>query len=424
MRQPPLALPELSRQQRHSYLILRLLIAGTPLTAGDCGFSSSDAEAFDAAEVTALAASLQRLGQLHLHTLPGHYYSLEGAALHQRICFFSHLRRLVRQRPEWVTEDIMPRLEQRLAEQQPQLAALSELRLSEYLPRFLSEPPHNREIAQQQRLLVLVTLFSLISGQPVTFTPLQRQWLREKTGYLEASKITEYCRQQGAARQYLSDDETLFRVLVFALMVTPAVDRRITGQQQRIMLSALQLIRRFSQLSGQSLRRAPLLRARLFCHLSVALERRYFAVGLEDAHIDELIARYPAMVRVTSQALVSLEQQYAVNFSPQETLLIALILVAGAMQSSGYQERQLVILTNNQPQREQETERCLREALLLPVTFIYQSLESFCKDGAPRGVALVISPYSVKLPLFSPPLIETELPLSEHHYHSIRQILR
>lgn len=38
MRQPPLALPELSRQQRHSYLILRLLIAGTPLTAGDCGF--------------------------------------------------------------------------------------------------------------------------------------------------------------------------------------------------------------------------------------------------------------------------------------------------------------------------------------------------------------------------------------------------
>lgn len=207
---------------------------------------------------------MQRLGQLHLHTLPGHYYSLEGAALHQRICFFSHLRRLVRQRPEWVTEDIMPRLEQRLAEQQPQLAALSESRLSECLPRFLSEPPHNREIAQQQRLLVLVTLFSLISGQPVTFTPLQRQWLREKTGYLEASKITEYCRQQGAARQYLSDDETLFRVLVFALMVTPAVDRRITGQQQRIMLSALQLIRRFSQLSGQSLRRAPLLRARLF----------------------------------------------------------------------------------------------------------------------------------------------------------------
>lgn len=422
--QPSLPISELSRAQRHSYLILRLLLAEHPLMLSDCDFSDTQAKAFHHQEATPLAATLSRVCQLTLNSLPGGRYSLSGTELHRRMGFFSHLRRLLRQVPQCITEDLAPRITRRLLQQYPQLQSLCTVRLGQLLPVVLCSDHESLLRDQRRRLLALLVLFSLGSSTEVSFTIRQQQWLSDKPGLTEAHQISEYCLRQGAPPGKVTQDETLFLVLLFAMMTTPFAGALITRQQQRIMASARQLIRCFSHASDVTFREDPTLEARLYCHLSLALERNYFSVGLEDQHLCELIAQYPAMFRQTSKALRPVEQTFAVSFSAPETLLIALILVAAAMQACGYEERQLVILTDDQPQQEKEIERCLREALLLPVTFHYQSLSSFYKDGAPRGVALVVSPYSVRLPLYSPPVIHTPLPISEHQYESIRQILR
>jgi hypothetical protein len=60
---------------------------------------------------------------------------------------------------------------------------------------------------------------------------------------------------------------------------------------------------------------------------------------------------------------------------------------------------------------------------LLPINISYQDVVHFQREGAPRDIALVITPYAISLPLFSPPLIQAELPLSRHQQQRILQLL-
>ena len=93
------------------------------------------------------------------------------------------------------------------------------------------------------------------------------------------------------------------------------------------------------------------------------------------------------------------------------------------MQESDLQEKQVVLLTGNNPVLEQEIEQQLRELTLLPLTVKYLAVNTFQKEGAPKNSTLVISPYAIALPLFSPPLIHAEQPLSEHQQQHICKIL-
>ncbi|MBH8375412.1 stationary phase inducible protein CsiE, partial [Pseudomonas aeruginosa] len=49
--------------------------------------------------------------------------------------------------------------------------------------------------------------------------------------------------------------------------------------------------------------------------------------------------------------------------------------------------------------------------------------KAFLQSGAPRGAALIIAPYTMPLPLFSPPLIYTDLTLTTHQQEQIRKML-
>ncbi len=93
------------------------------------------------------------------------------------------------------------------------------------------------------------------------------------------------------------------------------------------------------------------------------------------------------------------------------------------MQSSALQEKQVLLLTGDDPELEQDVEQQIREITLLPVNITYQRVEDFQRDGAPREVDVIISPYVTSLPLFSPPLIHAELPLTEYHQQRIRYLL-
>ena len=64
-----------------------------------------------------------------------------------------------------------------------------------------------------------------------------------------------------------------------------------------------------------------------------------------------------------------------------------------------------------------------RELTLLPLNVKHMPMQDFQKEGAPRGVTLIITPYTTPLPLFSPPLIHADLALTPHQQQQIRKIL-
>ncbi|MCY2319637.1 stationary phase inducible protein CsiE, partial [Klebsiella pneumoniae] len=53
----------------------------------------------------------------------------------------------------------------------------------------------------------------------------------------------------------------------------------------------------------------------------------------------------------------------------------------------------------------------------------YQSVERFQKEGAPKGVTLIVTPYATALPLFSPPLIHAENYFTERQQQHICAML-
>ena len=73
--------------------------------------------------------------------------------------------------------------------------------------------------------------------------------------------------------------------------------------------------------------------------------------------------------------------------------------------------------------REAQIEQQLRELTLLPLNIKHMSVKAFLQTGAPRGAALIIAPYTMPLPLFSPPLIYTDLTLTTHQQEQIRKML-
>ncbi|MGQ7168843.1 hypothetical protein ACUOCP_14120, partial [Escherichia sp. R-CC3] len=115
--------------------------------------------------------------------------------------------------------------------------------------------------------------------------------------------------------------------------------------------------------------------------------------------------------------------QYSQVSSDDESGLVAVIFGAWLMQENDLHEKQIILLTGNDSEREAQIEQQLRELTLLPLNIKHMSVKAFLQTGAPRGAALIIAPYTMPLPLFSPPLIYTDLTLTTHQQEQIRKML-
>jgi hypothetical protein len=98
-------------------------------------------------------------------------------------------------------------------------------------------------------------------------------------------------------------------------------------------------------------------------------------------------------MRTTQAALEEFEANWQVRFSQEEVSLIAVIFGAWLMQKSDLQEKQVVLLTDDNPDLEQSLEQQLRELTLLPLNIKYLSVSTFQKEGAPKEVTLIVTLY-------------------------------
>lgn len=413
----------LSSPQRRCQTLLMLYLPGPAVTAEHIGkvnnvdVSTVRQDIIDAGEEIAryhcLTIALQVDGR----------YRIEGTTLELRLCLLHWLRRALRLCPHFIDGYFMPAIKTQLKQLNIARTLYDETNLQALVNRCARSLQRNFECRDGQflRLYLQYCLLQHHLGDSPRFTPLQSNWMRSTVEYQTAADIVRHWQRR--VMQTPDHNEQQFLALLFILLRVP--DPHIDGRDQDRQLhqAIAHLIDHFQRIAGYRFHDESGLHERLYIHLAQALNRCVFGIGIDHHLAEEIHHLYPRLIRTTQSALADFETRYTLQFSDNEVALIAVIFGAGLMQESELHEKQVVLLTGDNPALEQEIEQQLRELTLLPLNVKYLAVHSFQKEGAPKNSTLVISPYAIALPLFSPPLIHAEQSLSEHQQQHICKML-
>ncbi|MTD28532.1 stationary phase inducible protein CsiE [Erwinia sorbitola] len=409
----------LSSPQRRCHLLLMLCLPEFIVTVDSvCQLNSVD-PALTRQDIAEVAEEIQRYHRLAIEQDSLGMLRIIGTHLDQRLCLLHSLRRALRLSPDFIHNEFSAAIRHQLRMLPVDKALYDEQNLTaliQHCSLYLG-----REFSSRDGHFLQVWLrYSLAWHCRPEFTLQQQQWLRGKSEYALAKNIGHCWRKRG---YQATDSEIDLLALLFSQLHIPLV-QHIDGDHERQLFHAVELlIQRFQALSGMVFSNDAGLSTQLYTHLAQALERTLFSIGIDHSLVEDIAQQYPRLLRTTREAIAAFEQQYSVQFSDEEMGLIVIIFGAWLMQESALQEKQVLLLIGRDSELERLVERQLRELTLLPLNIKYQDVSDFQRHSAPKGIALVITPYATPLPLYSPPLIHAELPLGEHQQRSIRLLL-
>lgn len=366
---------------------------------------------------------IQRYHRLTLVTEHDGSYRIEGSVLNRRLCLLHWLRRALRLCPHFIQHHFTPALKNQLKQQGITKALYDDTNIQALISlcaRRLQRQSDGRDM-QFLSLFLQYCLHQHDLGMTPELTQQQRLWARMHPEFVAAQEIARHWTRR--VRLPAHEDEQLFLALLFQLIRTPDPIRDNHQQDLRLRSAISVMIARFRQLAGMSFSDEQGLSDQLYIHLAQALDRCLFSIGIDNSLPEEITRLYPRLMRTTRETFGEFEGDYGVNFSDDEVGLVAVIFGAWLMQENDLQEKQVLLLTGNNPALEQEIEQQLRELTLLPLNIKHLTVHGFQKQGAPKEVVLVVSPYSTTLPLFSPPIIHVTTPLGDNQQQHIRDIL-
>lgn len=350
-------------------------------------------------------------------------YRVEGTVLNQRLCLFHWLRRGFRLCPSFITSHFTPALKSELKRRGIARNFYDDTNL-QALVNLCSRRLQKRFETRDIHFLCLYLQYCLLqhhAGITPQFNPLQRRWAESCLEFQVAQEIGRHWQRR--ALQPVPPDEPLFMALLFSMLRVPDPLRDAHQRDRQLRQSIKRLVNHFRELGNVRFYDEQGLCDQLYTHLAQALNRSFFAIGIDNTLPEEFARLYPRLVRTTRAALAGFESEYGVHLSDEESGLVAVIFGAWLMQENDLHEKQIILLTGNDSEREAQIEQQLRELTLLPLNIKHMSVKAFLQTGAPRGAALIIAPYTMPLPLFSPPLIYTDLTLTTHQQEQIRKML-
>ena len=413
----------LSSPQRRCQALLMLYLPGHVITPEDIGKVNNVDVSTSRQDIVEAGLEIARYHRLAIATLADGSYRIEGTNLDQRLCLLHWLRRALRLCPHFVIHHFTPALKTRLKQLKIARNLYDETNLQALVNRCgrsLQRQVESRD-GHFLRLYLQYCLLQHHQGESPQFSPLQNTWTRATVEFQTAAEIVRHWQRR--VQRTPNHNEQQFLALLFMLLKVPDPQNDACEQDQQLQLAVTQLVDHFQRIANCRFTDEGGVINHLYIHLAQALNRCVFDIGI-DNHLSEEINRlYPRLIRTTRTALLEFEARYALCFSDDEAALIAVIFGAGLMQESELHEKQVVLLTGDNPSLEQEIEQQLRELTLLPLNVKYLAVPIFQKEGAPKDSTLVISPYAIVLPLFSPPLIHAEQPLSEHQQQHICKML-
>jgi len=424
----PQPAPALSASQRRCHVLLMLY---APLTAVQLEIISEinrvDLRTTwdDLAEVT---CEIQRIHRLDVLQYSEKECRIQGDTLAQRLCLFQGLRRTLRISPDFVPRHFLPWLHIAFeGEPCPKVVLRTDILgvmiedCASLLPKGLSE--HDCQLI---RICLQYCLWQNGAWQSapsggIRFTEQQRRWLREKAEYPAARTL--FTQLQTLSHGLMDDSECEFFTLMLRMLKTHTYQSSGSTEDQRLLLQIENLVARFQDVAGMKFSSYEGLVGQLFAHLGPAIERCHFGIGIDNLMQEEVNRMYPRLVRTTREALEGFEQEYLIALSEDEIGLVAITFGAWLMQGNALQEKQILLLTHNNPELEEAVEQQIREATLLPLNIKYQTLTDFYKFGAPSGVAMIVTPYATRSTDADPLVIHTQLPLAKEQRKRIRSLL-
>lgn len=410
----------LSSPQRHCHLLLLLYLPELPVSVDVvCQINRVD-RSVTRQDIAEVEAEIQRYHRLALRQDAAGIWRINGAELDQRMCLLHWLRRALRLTPDFVQQHFAPHIKRQLKEKQIEKALYDErnlLALAQHCAQRLA-----REFSERDRqFLQLFMQHSLCRQTSASFSEAQQAWLAGRVEHQVAKEVVRHWQKRGKAAP--DSSESWLIALLFSRMHAPVARDARHDYEHQLLQAIHRLIERFQAISGMRFSDEKGLADQLYTHLAQAIERSLFGVGIDSSLTEEVSHLYPKLLRTTQAAVAEFEQQYSLSFSLEEMGLIAILFGAWLMQESALQEKQVLLLTGKDRELEREVERQLRELTLLPLNIKYLDVVEFQRSSAPKGIALVITPYATPLPLYSPPLIHAELPLQPHQQQRIRLLL-
>jgi len=283
----------------------------------------------------------------------------------------------------------------------------------------------SKPLSGHDRQLMLICLqYCLWQNNDQTglrFTEQQRRWLREKPEYAAAREL--FIQLQELSNGLLDDCECEFFTLMLRMLKNHSYQSSGSTEDQRLLLEIENMVARFQDIAGMKFSSYEGLVGQLFAHLGPAIERCHFGIGIDNLMQEEVNRMYPRLVRTTREALAGFEHEYLITLSEDEIGLVAITFGAWLMQGNALQEKQILLLTHDNPELEEAVEQQIREATLLPLNIKYQTLADFYKFGAPSGVAMIVTPYATRSTDADPLVIHTQLPLAKEQRKRIRSLL-
>lgn len=207
------------------------------------------------------------------------------------------------------------------------------------------------------------------------------------------------------------------------LLKTPDPVRDGHPHDRRLRLAISGLIHRFQILAGRAFSDEQGLSDQLYIHLSQALIRSVFAIGIDSTLTEEVTRLYPRLLRTTQAALSEFEEAWHIRFNEEETGLIAVIFGAWLMQKSDLHEKQVLLLTDDNPAIEEATGTTAARTNAAAAEYQIPERRALSEGRCAQRGDAYRHPYATALPLFSPPLIHAENYFTERQQQHICAML-
>lgn len=419
MRLDTSSVPELSGQQRRCHTLLILFMSARQVPLNTISQFNKVELATARQDIAEVSSEIQRFYHLELNVCTDGNCQIRGSQLDKRLCLIHWLRRGLRHCPHFIENHFAPCLYQALA--------WNDDLLSVFLPQIINqcEPHLNRQLNEKDRqFLQLYLAYCTWENQqqsPPQLSVTQQQWLQQKPALAAANKLFDSLNR--LLDTPLDSIERDILILMLTMIKAHNYHSSQSSEDTRLITEVKQLMNRFQRLAGMPFSNDEMLVSQLFAHLAPAIERCYFNIGIDHLLPKEVSDKYPRLLRTTQQALTAFEQEYQIQFSAEEVGLIAISFGAWLMQGNDLQEKQILLLTRNDPALETQMEQQVRELTLLPLHIKYLPHDVYLQSGAPAGIELVLTPYAVQPVESAPPLIQLCLPLTEQQMTQLRDVL-
>ena len=272
------------------------------------------------------------------------------------------------------------------------------------------------------RFALLLFCLDVVSDVAVSFTPKQREYLRDMPEFQVGSEIRQ--RLEAELGRAIPEEEDYFLDVLLLVVKSHILVPGTSREDARLMRAIENMTDTFQSISGFECRDVDGLRRQLFSHLRPAIHRCLFSIHLDNVLRDDITQKYPKLLETTRQAAIVLEREYDIRLSADEMGYIAIMFGAQLTAEKLPAERRLFLVTEGGISSTTLLERQIRELTILPLDIVSCSVSEFLAQPFPTDAHMIITTADLPVgPRRAVPVLRVKHILGAQEQHAARNLL-